>query len=61
MSVVLPESSRLMYHYLNNTGKNTSIDRTLFLNSPRVKDKMEEIRDKAIISCQLNKKYRSNK
>ena len=49
-----------MYHYLDNTGETTSIERTLFLDSPRVKDKMNEIRDKAH-SCQLNKKYRSDR
>ncbi len=60
LSVVLPESSRLMYHYLDNTGETTSIKKTLFLDSPRVKDKMNEIRDNAH-SCQLNKKYRSDR
>ena len=61
MSVVLPESSRLMYHYLGNTGEDTSISSTLFINSPRVKDKMSEIRDKTISSCLLNKKYKSKR
>ena len=43
MTFLLPESARLMHHYLDRSGTTTSIDPVLFIRSSRVK---EEIKNK---------------
>ena len=42
--IILGESARLMHHYLDGTGEKTTIDRSLFTESPRVIKRMRSIR-----------------
>lgn len=53
ITFVLPESSRLMHHYLNGSGKTESIDPSLYTKSPRVINQMKTIKRKLTRSCEV--------
>lgn len=53
ITLVLPESSRLMHHYLNGSGKTESIDPSLYTKSPRVINEMKTIKRELKRSCEL--------
>ena len=53
LTFILPESSRLMHHYLNGSGKTVSIDTALYTKSPRVINQMKSIKRKLMKSCGL--------
>lgn len=49
---VLPESARLMHHYLDGSGAATSIDKSLYIESTRVIAKMNAIRKHLRANCE---------
>ena len=49
---VLPESARLMHHYLDGSGAATSIDKSLYIESARVIAKMNAIRKHLRANCE---------
>jgi len=51
ITFLLPESARLMHHYLDGGGKPTSIDASLYTQSPRVIEKMRIIRKQISSHC----------
>jgi hypothetical protein len=49
--LVLPESARLMHHYLDGSGDAISIDTSLFKESPRVQRAMKGIKARLLAKC----------
>ena len=41
--IILPEASRLLHHYLDGTGKQTTIDRDVLFSSSRFKNQFYKI------------------
>jgi len=53
LTFILPESARLMHHYLDGSGVATSIDKSLYTKSPRVIDKMRTIKSHLAADCKV--------
>lgn len=61
MTFILPESARLMHHYLDGSGKQTSIDKSLYTRSPRVITRMKAIRKQVSSHCTVDKYFLSDR
>ena len=61
MTFLLPESARLMHHYLDGSGKPTTINTSLYTQSPRVIKKMKTIRRQIASECKHDKTYTSER
>ena len=55
LTFVLPESARLMHHYLDGSGVETSIDKSLYTESKRVVDRMSKIRKYLSTNCEVGR------
>lgn len=55
LTFVLPESARLMHHYLDGSGISTQIDKSLYTKSPRVIDRMKKIKKYLKADCKIGK------
>ena len=53
LTFILPESARLMHHYLDGSGATTSIDKSLYTESPRVIDRMNSIKKYLNSNCKV--------
>lgn len=53
LTFVLPESARLMHHYLDGSGATTSIDKSLYTESLRVIDRMNSIKKYLKANCKV--------
>ena len=53
LTFVLPESARLMHHYLDGSGAPTQIDKSLYTESARVIDRMETIKKHLTKNCKV--------
>ena len=61
LTFLLPESARLMHHYLDGGGKPTSIDASLYTQSPRVIEKMRIIRKQISSNCNVERAFLSER
>lgn len=61
MTFLLPESARLMHHYLDRSGTTTSIDPALFIRSSRVKEEIKTIKKKILEDCTIGKVVKSDR
>ena len=61
LTFLLPESARLMHHYLDGSGEPTSINNSLYTRSPRVIEKMSFIRKQIAANCTVGRVFVSNR
>lgn len=55
--IILPEASRLLHHYLDGTGKQTTIDRDVLFSSSRFKNQFYKIKQKLRKNCVLDNNF----
>lgn len=61
LTFVLPESARLMHHYLDESGAATSIDKALYIESARVIAKMSTIKKNLRAICKIGESLTSER
>ena len=61
LTLVLPESARLMHHYLDSSGEQTSLAVELLTESPRVANQMGEIRSTLQKQCSVGQSQKSSR
>lgn len=59
LTFVLPESARLMHHYLDSSGEQTSLAVELLTESPRVANQMGVIRSTLLKQCSVEQSHKS--
>ena len=59
--LILPESSRLMHRYLDGSGEETSINKSLFIKSVRVKKRMNKIKTLLLSDCKIGVTLKSER
>ena len=55
--IILPEASRLLHHYLDGTGKQTTIDKDVLFSSKRFKNQFYKLKKKVRKKCILDNKF----
>ena len=59
--LILPESARLMHRYLDGSGEETSIDKSLFIKSVRVRQRMKLIKASLLSDCKIGASMESER
>jgi len=59
MTIVLPEVSRMMEHYLGQSGESLEIDASIFNTNDKVAERMEAIKAEILADSELRPEYRS--
>ena len=55
--IILPEASRLLHHYLDGMGEETTIDRDVLFSSYRFKNQFFKIKKKLTKNCVLDNRF----